>query len=209
MVGTWLAFGGVDLHLLQTVVVVFLGRNVPLDLRVWSAVEETTFLFHLSFVDTFVDLHREIVHILRRSGSISTSNLVLDLILQSSIELCRDGFVVPAGLNYQSLELGLVFRYRSALLDGLESPFGFHLFVAIAERCLQFLKQLVLGGEDGTAGWFHRVLVVFQIIFQMRLDPLPSGSSQVRHDEQEFLFVGAELVRVHVDVYATSNLEGF
>ena len=87
MVGTWLAFGGVDLHLLQTVVVVFLGRNVPLDLRVWSAVEETTFLFHLSFVDTFVDLHREIVHILRRSGSISTSNLVLDLILQSSIEL--------------------------------------------------------------------------------------------------------------------------
>ena len=81
MVGTWLAFGGVDLHLLQTVVVVFLGRNVPLDLRVWSAVEETTFLFHLSFVDTFVDLYREIVHIFRRSRSISISNLVFNLIL--------------------------------------------------------------------------------------------------------------------------------
>ena len=100
MVGTWLAFGGVDLHLLQTVVVVFLGRNVPLDLRVWSAVEETTFLFHLSFVDTFVDLHREIVHSFQRSRAFPASDLIFNLLLQSLIELCHNRFVVLAGLNY-------------------------------------------------------------------------------------------------------------
>jgi hypothetical protein len=61
--GTWLALRSVDLHLLQTVVVVSLGRNVPLDLAVRSALVETSFLLHLSFVDAFVDLHREIVHL--------------------------------------------------------------------------------------------------------------------------------------------------
>ena len=100
LVGTWLAFGGVDLHLLQTVVIVSPGRDVPLDLGVWPALVETTLLFHLSFIDAFVDLHREIVHPFRRGGSFPTSDLVFDLLLQSSIELCRDGLVVPAGLDY-------------------------------------------------------------------------------------------------------------
>jgi hypothetical protein len=113
-------------------------------------VEETTFLLYLSFVDTFIDLYRKIVYILRRSRSISASNLVFNLILKSSIELCRNSLVVLASLNYQSLKLGLVFRYWSTLLDRLESSFGFYLFVAIAERCLHFLKQLVLSSEDST-----------------------------------------------------------
>ena len=69
------------MHLLQTVVVVSLGRDVPLDLRVSPTLEETTLLFYLSFVDAFVDLHRKIVHPFRRRRSISTSDLVFNLIL--------------------------------------------------------------------------------------------------------------------------------
>jgi hypothetical protein len=122
-----------------------------LDLAVLSALVDSL-LLHLSFVGTFIDLHRKIVHFFRRSRTIPANDLVFDLLLQSSIELRRDSFVVLAGLDYQSLELGLVFRYRSALLDRLESPLSFHLFVAIAERCLHFLKQFVLSSEDGTTG---------------------------------------------------------
>jgi hypothetical protein len=44
-IGTWLAFRSVELHLLQPVVVVSLGRNVPLDLRVRLTLEVTTLLF--------------------------------------------------------------------------------------------------------------------------------------------------------------------
>jgi hypothetical protein len=99
VVRTWLALRGVDLHLLQTVVVVFLGRNVPLDLSVRSALVDS-FLLYLSFVETFVDLHREIVHSFRRYRAFPASDLIFDLLLQSSIELCRDRFVVPASLNY-------------------------------------------------------------------------------------------------------------
>jgi hypothetical protein len=140
VVRTWLALRSVDLHLLQTVVVVFPGRNVPLDLSVRSALVDS-FLLHLSFVETFVDLHREIVHSFRRGRAFPASDLIFDLLLQSSIELCRDRFVVPASLNYQSLELGLVLSHRSALLDGLESAFRFHLFVAVSKRGLHFIKE--------------------------------------------------------------------
>jgi len=146
--GTWLAFCGVDLHLLQTVVVISLSRNVPLDLRVSPALEETTLLLHLSFVDAFVDLHCKIVHPFRRRRSISTSDLVFDLILQSSTELCRDGFVVPAGLDYQSLELGLVLRHWSALLNGLECAFRLHLFVAVSKRGMRFIKECSWSSHD-------------------------------------------------------------
>jgi hypothetical protein len=45
VVGTWLALRGVDLHLLQTVVVVLLGRNVLLDLVVRLALGITTLPF--------------------------------------------------------------------------------------------------------------------------------------------------------------------
>ena len=81
VVRTWLAFGSVDLHLLQAVVVISPGRDVPLDLGVWPALVETTLLFYLSFIDAFVDLHREIVYPSRRGRSFPTSDLVFDLLL--------------------------------------------------------------------------------------------------------------------------------
>jgi hypothetical protein len=99
VVGTWLALRGVDLHLLQTVVVVSPGRNVLLDLSIRSALVDS-FLLHLSFVETFVDLHCEIVHSFRRGRAFPTSDLVFDLLLQSSIELRCNRFVVLAGLDY-------------------------------------------------------------------------------------------------------------
>jgi hypothetical protein len=64
MVRTWLALRSVDLHLLQTVVVVLLGRNVPLDFRVRLALEVSTLLFHLHFENAGVDLDRQIGHLL-------------------------------------------------------------------------------------------------------------------------------------------------
>jgi hypothetical protein len=70
-----------------------------LDLSVRSALVDS-FLFYLSFVETFVDLHREIVHSFRRDRAFPASDLIFNLLLQSSIELCRNRFVVPASLNY-------------------------------------------------------------------------------------------------------------
>jgi hypothetical protein len=64
MVRTWLALRSVDLHLLQTVVVVLLGRNVPLDFGVRLALEVSTLLFHLHFENAGVDLDRQIGHLL-------------------------------------------------------------------------------------------------------------------------------------------------
>jgi hypothetical protein len=55
--GTWLAFGGIDLHLLQTVVVILPGGNVPLDLYVRPALVEVSFLFYLSFEESLIDLY--------------------------------------------------------------------------------------------------------------------------------------------------------
>jgi hypothetical protein len=80
VVGTWLALFSIDLHLLQTVVVISLGRNVPLDLSVRSALVDS-FLLYLSFVETFVDLHYKIVHSFQRGGAFPVSNLVFNLLL--------------------------------------------------------------------------------------------------------------------------------
>jgi hypothetical protein len=63
--GTWLAFGCVDLHLLQPIVVIFLGQNVPLDLVVCLALVVTTLLFQLHFENAGVNLNGEIGHILQ------------------------------------------------------------------------------------------------------------------------------------------------
>jgi hypothetical protein len=65
VVGTWLASRGVDLHLLQTVVVILPGRNVPLDLGVRLALEVTTLLFHLHLENAGVNLNSEVGHILQ------------------------------------------------------------------------------------------------------------------------------------------------
>jgi hypothetical protein len=64
MVRTWLALRSVDLHLLQTVVVVLLGRNVPLDFGVRLALEVSTLLFYLHFENAGVDLDRQIGYLL-------------------------------------------------------------------------------------------------------------------------------------------------
>jgi hypothetical protein len=45
VVGTWLALCGVELHLLQPVVVVLLSRNVALRLGIWLPLEVSTLLF--------------------------------------------------------------------------------------------------------------------------------------------------------------------
>jgi hypothetical protein len=140
-VGTWFAFGGVELHLLQSVVVVVPGRDVPLDLGVSPALVNT-FLFHLSFVDAFVDLERNLVHFLEcRGATVAPGDLILDHILQSSIEVRGDGIVVPAGFDYQRLELSLVLRYRSALLDALEGAFRLHLLASVTKCGLQFTEE--------------------------------------------------------------------
>jgi hypothetical protein len=64
MVGTRFALCGIDLHLLQAVVVVLLSRNVPLDLSVRLSLEVTTLLFYLHFENAGINLDREIRHIL-------------------------------------------------------------------------------------------------------------------------------------------------
>jgi len=207
VVGTWLAFRGVDLHLLQTVVVVFPGRNIPLDLGVRSALIDS-FLLHLSFVEAFVDLHREIVHSFRRGRAFPASDFILNLLLQSSIELRRDRFVVPAGLDYQGLELGFVLRYWSALLDGLESAFRFHLFVAVSKRGLQFIKECRWSSHDNSCSCLQVVeLGMLQEIFQVGKNPLVCGSAQVRGKKQELLAIGIELVRVQGEVRQALELE--
>jgi hypothetical protein len=63
VVRTYLASYSVDLYLLQTVVVVLLGRNVPLDLSVRLALEVTTLLFYLYFENTRVNLNSEVGYI--------------------------------------------------------------------------------------------------------------------------------------------------
>ena len=45
VVRTWLALRGIDLHLLQAVVVVLPSRNVPLDFSVRPSLEVVTLLF--------------------------------------------------------------------------------------------------------------------------------------------------------------------
>ena len=55
VVGTRLTFSCIDLHSLQPIVVVFPGGDLPLSLSIGSSLVDT-FLFHLSFVDSLVDL---------------------------------------------------------------------------------------------------------------------------------------------------------
>jgi hypothetical protein len=87
IVRTWFAFGSIELYLLQSVIVIVPGRDIPLDLSVSPALVNT-FLFYLSFVDTFVDFYYDVVHLTCRSrASFATRDLVFDHILQSSIEV--------------------------------------------------------------------------------------------------------------------------
>jgi hypothetical protein len=65
VVGTWFAFGGIELHLLQSVVVVVLIRNVAFGLPVSSIiVSVTASLFQLQLKDPIVDLDSQLREIL-------------------------------------------------------------------------------------------------------------------------------------------------
>jgi hypothetical protein len=62
VVGTGFALSGIDLYLLQAVIVVLLSRNVPLDLSVRLSLEVTSLLLYLYFENAGVNLDREISH---------------------------------------------------------------------------------------------------------------------------------------------------
>ena len=109
---TWLTISGIKLHLLQPVIVVVPFWNISFGLRVGrsvSSIETSSTFLHLSFVETFVDLHCDVVHFPRRCRTrVTSGNLILDLILQTTIEMRGDGLVIPVGLNNLGEELGLV-----------------------------------------------------------------------------------------------------
>jgi hypothetical protein len=169
---------------LQSVVVVVLGRDVPLDLGVSPALVNT-FLFHLSFVDALIDLKRHLVHFLEcRRAVFASRDLILDHVLQSSIEVRGDSMVVPVGLDYQCLEFGLVLRYRSALLDALEGALSLHLLASITKCGLQFTKECSGSSQDNLSCCLLVAgLWVLQVVLQMRQDPFVRGSPQVRSEE--------------------------
>lgn len=210
--GTWLALSGVELHLFQPVIVVSPFWNVPLGpavgLRV-PTVKVTAPFFHLSFVQTFVNLHGNVVHILsRRWAMFPACNLILHRVFQTTIEVRGDSLVIPVGLNHLGQKLGFVFRCRSTLLDGLESPFGFHLFIPISKRALKLIEQRGLAGHNHLG----RVLQLFeirvlQVVFQMREDPLVRGSSEIRRDEQELFSVRIQFVRIQTQIRQALKFE--
>jgi hypothetical protein len=81
IVRTGFALSGIELHFLQSVVIVVLGRNIPLDLYVSPALVNT-FLFYLSFIDTLVDLERNFVYFLEyRRATVAPGDLILNHVL--------------------------------------------------------------------------------------------------------------------------------
>lgn len=116
--------------------------------------------------------------------------------------------IIPAGFNNHRLELGLVLRYRATLNHSLESPLGFHLFVAVAKCRLQFIEECSRSSYYDLSRVLQVVeLGVLQIIFQVWQDPFVRGSSQVRSKKQEFLPVSVELLRVQSKVRQALELE--
>lgn len=71
-----------------------------MNLSVGSSLVDS-FLLHLSLVHTLVNPESDFVHLLERRWScIAFRDLVLDYVLQSSIEVRCDGLVVLVGLDY-------------------------------------------------------------------------------------------------------------
>jgi hypothetical protein len=64
IIRTRLTISYIDLYSLQSIVVVFLSRDILLDLRIRSALVDS-FLLYLSFIDTFVDLYRDLIYLTR------------------------------------------------------------------------------------------------------------------------------------------------
>lgn len=64
VVGTRLAVNCIDLHLLQPIVIIPPGGNVPLGLSVGFSLEVITFLFHLHFENAGVNLNGKVCHVL-------------------------------------------------------------------------------------------------------------------------------------------------
>lgn len=131
------------------------------------------------------------------------------MILQTSVEVCRDRLIIPTGLNYQRLEIGLIFRDWSPLLDSLECPLGLHLLVSSSKQRLHFLEQFLLGGHNGPRSRLQFLPFIVKVILQMRLDPFPRSSPHIGGDEQELLLMGVKLIHVQINVYLTLELELF
>jgi hypothetical protein len=125
VVGTWFTFGGIELHSLQSVVVVFPYWNIAFCLAISVRRERLSFLFQLSFIDPSIDRDSKFVHLLEFRRAILPGDLIFDIVFQSSIELRGKGFVVPLDLGGQNLEFCFVFRRRGALTKGLYVAFCF------------------------------------------------------------------------------------
>jgi hypothetical protein len=64
VVRTGFALSGIELHLLQSIVIVVPGRDIPLNLSVSLTLEVITLLFHLHLENTGVNLDGEICYTL-------------------------------------------------------------------------------------------------------------------------------------------------
>jgi hypothetical protein len=135
VVGTWLAIRSVDLHFLQTVVVVLPGRNVPLDFGVQLALEVSALLFHLHFENAGVDLDRQIGHLLQGRGAfVPHRDFFPDLVLQSSVELGGQSIVVPTDFGCENRELRAVSGRGYSLSQSPKVSVGFQRVVSDIER---------------------------------------------------------------------------
>ena len=164
-VGTGLALGGVDLHFLQAIIVVVPGGDFPWSLSVGPSLVNS-FLFYLSFIEALINLERHFVHFSGRGrSSLTSGDFILDHILQSSVEMRSNGMVILASLDDSRLECSLVLGYRPLLDHGLQHSFCFHLFVAVAKRGMQLVKECSLPCHDCLSrGLAFLVFRVFQEI---------------------------------------------
>jgi hypothetical protein len=64
IVRTGFALSSIELHLLQSVVIVILGRDIPLNLSISLTLEVITLLFHLYLENAGVNLDSEICYTL-------------------------------------------------------------------------------------------------------------------------------------------------
>jgi hypothetical protein len=201
VVGTWLALRSVELHLLQSVVVISPGRNVPLDLRVRLTLEVTTLLFQLHFEDASVNLDREVCHALQsRRALVMHGDLRPDLVLQSSIELRGQRIVVPTDLGCEDRELCAVRSSRRPLSQHPEVAVGFQRVVSDIERFLDRCEETgVVRQEFDRSGVRPFTYRVIDEIFHVWLNPFKGFSSEVRQCKQQLsALVAVELLRVHL-----------
>ena len=128
-----LTISRIDLHLLQTIVVVPLFQDVSLRLRISQSGAVVPFLLELSFLDSSVDTDSYVAYFSKCLRTIGAYDLILNIVFQSLVELSSEGFVVLLKLRSQDLELCFILSSRGALLNPLDSPLYFELFVTVSE----------------------------------------------------------------------------